>query len=165
MIEKFKNYLFFDESKKNEEKEFSIIEVFPRLNFEETQEKEEEDKKTLFDNSLSDTCVLKINTRSQEAQQEIYSFLTAYGYDCWLSNNCNKNLPDCEKSESKIMREYYTISDKGIYKYLLTHSRLGIEVEVPISEISQFKKILHKLREKRNYRNVWKYNIDKVIIG
>lgn len=36
MIEKIKNYLYLDEIKDGEQEEFSIITVYPNLNYEDT---------------------------------------------------------------------------------------------------------------------------------
>jgi len=167
------NYLTLDDYRENEEKEFSVIEVYPYLNYEETEEFNEKDLSNLFQVSLnSDICCLNIHVRSQQAQREITSYLIGKGFDnvqCTSGNSIG--LLECvqliDHDEDEILeqpryRRYFN-SDCKKEEFLLTKSSLLVHVQFRPERLSEFKQVIKSLREKKSFRNRWRIGDNYII--
>ena len=78
---------------------FSIIEVYPSLNYLNTKKKNEEDLQSIFQLSLdTKRCLINIRVRSKEAQEEISSYLIGRGgfedVQCFQGNVVGMNQPE-----------------------------------------------------------------------
>lgn len=168
------DYLYFGEYRKDEEREFSIIEVTPHLNYHNGPVSLERDMNKLFNESLNpDQSVVCIHVRSVEAQDEICSYLIGYEFDaekCEGSTLASKRiledlLPEDEPLENPRTRAYYNLSQvKEIEKFLMSRSELGVTVSFETSRLIEFKNVIKSLREKKLYRNLWVYKKDCFII-
>lgn len=166
MIEKFKNYLYIDDYKRDESTAFSIIETRPRLVWKGT---EEDDMEFAIDNNKNFVII----ARSLEAQDDLMSYLIAAGFDDV------EKLTDCKEGTGNHMksdgtgfwrfRRYYNIDQaEGIEKYLLSNSRLAVKVKIDKipEDISKLREVLYDLRKNKSYRNIWKTKERKcVVIG
>ena len=154
MIEKIKDYLFVDDLQQNEEQGFSIIKTIPSLNFTNQEEDITEDSgKVFFDGRQK----IEVCVRSEEARDDVYSFLTAYGFNCILWND----------ELGRRSREFYNTTENPeefIKKYCLGNFKVGMTVDIQSQNLSKFKETLHKLRKQKSYRTAWKHS-DKIIIG
>ncbi len=162
MIEKLKEYLFFDEHKESEQKNFSIIEVIPRLHFEDNTK----DKQSIFDSS----GYVVICVRSEEARDEIESYLVAAGFDSVIKlDNCEETVGSHVKRDEPYFckkRHYYSIEESlEIEHYLINASKIGLALHVELDEVDYFKKVIKELRSKKQYRNIWKKEEGKLIIA
>lgn len=168
------DYLYFGEYRKDEEKEFSIIEVTPHLNYHNGTISLERDREKLFNESLDpDQASVCIHVRSVEAQDEVCSYLIGCEFDaekCEDSTLASKKiledvLPGDEPLENPRTRAYYNLSQvKEIEKFLMSRSRLGVRVNFETTRLVEFKDVIKNLREKRLYRNLWAYKKDCFII-
>ena len=170
------DYLYLGDYRSGEEKDFSIIEVYPHLNYWNTEECLDQDKKRLFEASLSSTtaCV-NIHVRSREAQDEISSYLIGMGYDVQrlegnvLGMNVCQRKPKLEEGEKSLesprYRSYYNLDQRNeIEKFLMYRSNLSVSVRFKTDELVEFKKAIKNLRRKKLYRNKWSYKSNCFVI-
>lgn len=156
------NFIKVDNYKEKEKREFSVIEVYPFLNYEITRGCIEQDKKSLFDFSLDrEYGQVVIHTRSVVAQLEIYGYFIGKGFDNvnLVEGNVRGMITPTRETGSNhnqpINREYFTV-DSNIAQYLLSDSTVGISISFEIGRLLEFKKILRELRDKLQYRNRYK---------
>lgn len=167
------NYLTLDGYRENEEKEFSVIEVYPYLNYEETEEFNEIDLNNLFQISLNpEVCCINVHVGSQQAQKEISSYLIGRGFDnVYCTSGNSVGLVECiqlidhdedEIPEQPRNRRYFN-SDSKEEEFLLTKSSLLVHVCFHPGKLSEFKQVIKSLREKRFFRNRWKIGDNYII--
>lgn len=171
------DYLYLSDYREGEEKDFSIIEVYPHLNYWNTYDCLDQDRKRLFEASLNpNLCCVNIHVRSQEAQKEICSYLIGKGYEAEpVQGNvlgmhvCQRKSTDIQEGdeplESPRNRSYYNLDQKDeIEKFLMSKSNLSVSVKFKTDELIEFKKAIKNLRSKKLYRNKWSYKTNCFII-
>ena len=166
-MEKQKQQLVtLDEYREGEEQSFSVIEIFPYLHYENDEVTNELDMYNIFQFSLDpNTVCLNIHVRSEEAQEEVCSYLSGHGFEnvkCLKGNVIG--MTECRPKEvgddDEIIgepksRNYYTIYEENIANWLLSKSSLSIRVAFEAELLGEFKNVIRKLRDKRSYRNKW----------
>lgn len=166
MIEKIKNYLYLDEIKAGEQEEFSIITVYPNLNYEDTNL--EEDESRAIENSHNvNLCKYTISVRSREAQQEVKALLGVLGFPSRECSGCTIDLNSAEAQDlyTPLNRNWFSISTprNDLREYLVSKSGLALKLTLSIDRLQEFKQAIRELR-KKYYRNMW-LDGDKFIIG
>lgn len=156
------NFIKVDDYKEKEKEEFSVIEVYPFLNYGITKDCIKQDKKSLFDFSLDQKWgQVVIHTRSVMAQLEIYGYFIGKGFDDTnlVEGNVRGMITPTRETGNNhnqpIDREYFTINS-NITQYLLSDSTVGVRVSFNIDRLPEFKKVLRELRDKLQYRNRYK---------
>lgn len=128
--------------------QFSLIEVYPYLHFDNECK---EDEEILFQESLdSRNFKVEIQTRSFEALGDISSWLEGYGFDnlSYGSNNTRIAAPS--------HRQYYIKGKSNAVDFLVYKEKLSVVVKFEAPRLSYFKSILKKFSDKMGYGNMWR---------
>jgi Tat protein secretion system quality control protein TatD with DNase activity len=168
MIEKIKDYLYLDNYQEGETEGFSIITVYPYLNFDGNKVEDDENRAIEYSHH-SKHCKYLISVRSKEAQDEILSILESFDFPGNPISDCTLNMNEAELRDYKvsIVRKWFQLSAADIIKardFMVSRSGLGIKTNVPFTRLSEFRKLIHDLRTTRSYRNLWK-DEDRFVLG
>src|SRR5574344_749753 len=117
MIEKIKDYLYFDENRDGELEGFSLINVYPYLSLSgsEVSLLEDEKRAVLHSHHIS-RFKYTICVRSKEAQNELYSIFIANGYPVTCVNDCEIGLNSSELKDFRVsvVRRWFSLSVSDI---------------------------------------------------
>lgn len=170
MIEKIKDYLYFDENREGEQDGFSMINVYPYLNINRSEVSLLDDEKRAVEYSHhSKKLKYIICVRSREAMAELDSVLTSEGFLTKEIENCGLNLNSSDLKDFKIsvVRRWFNMStnDISIARDIITSkSGLALKVQVDLEDLRNFKNVIFSLRDRKSYRNLWKDG-EKFIVG
>ena len=124
--------------------QFSLIEVYPYLHFEDNCK---EDEDALFQESLDSRYFkLEIQTRSFEALGDVSSWLEGYGFD-------NLTFKDGAKVPST--RQYYIEGVSSATDFLVCKEKLSVVVKFESRRLDYLKTVLKRFLEKKGYGNMW----------
>ena len=159
----YKELIKVDNNQENQDENyFSLIEVYPYLHYETTEEDTEKDLSSLFQVSLdNERCVLCIHVRSVNAQKEIASFLIGKGFE--NVEERKGNVVECVIRKDKegddimnpIQRRYFSTENINYDALIASTSDLTVVVEFESEKLNEFKGVIRSLRQKRMYRNKW----------
>lgn len=127
--------------------QFSLIEVYPYLHFDECKE----DEDALFQESLdSRNFKVEIQTRSFEALGDLTSWLEGYGFDnlSFRPGNMKNTVP--------VNRQFYLKGKSSAADFLVYKEKLGVVVKFEAQRLSYLKTVLKKFSERMGYGNMWK---------
>lgn len=127
--------------------QFSLIEVYPYLHFEDECK---EDEEALFQESLdSENFKVEIQTRSFEALGEVSSWLEGYGFeDLIFTYNSKVDVP--------VNRQYYIKGVSNAADFLVYKEKLNVVVKFEARRLPYLKQVLKKFSEKMKYGNIWR---------